>query len=86
MSTRYALDARPPLAVLLPSVAQHMGLMAVTLVFPLLIARAAGADAGTQAHYIALSMLAMGLATLAQAWGRRRIGSGFLLPAVFTAA
>ena len=86
MSTRYALDDRPPLAVLLPSVAQHMGLMAVTLVFPLLIARAAGADAGTQAHYVALSMLAMGLATLAQAWGRRRIGSGFLLPAVFTAA
>lgn len=91
MTARYDLAARPPLTVLLPSVAQHMGLMAVTLVFPLLIARAAGADAAMQGHYLALAMLAMGLATLAQASGCRLgagpvVGSGFLLPSVFTAA
>lgn len=91
MSLRYDLGSHPPLAVLLPSVAQHMGLMAVTLVFPLLIAQAAGVDAAMQAHYVALSMLAMGMATLFQAWGGRLfglppIGSGFLLPSVFTAA
>lgn len=68
-----------------------MGLMAVTLVFPLLVARAAGADAALQARFLQLSMLAMGVATLLQAFGRGltglpRIGSGFLLPAVFTAA
>ena len=91
MSLRYDVRSRPPLAVLVTSVAQHMGLMAVTLVFPVLVAQAAGADAATQANYLALSMLAMGLATLFQAWGGRlpglpQVGSGFLLPAVFTAA
>lgn len=66
--------------------------MAVTLVFPLLVAQAAGADNILQARYLALSMLAMGVAaTLAQAWGGQvfglpRIGSGLLLPAIFTAA
>ncbi|MFG1269025.1 solute carrier family 23 protein [Xanthobacter sp. DSM 14520] len=91
MSLRYDLQSRPPLAVLAASIAQHMGLMAVTLVFPVLVAQAAGADAATQANYLALAMLAMGLSTLFQSWGGRlpglpRVGSGFLLPAVFTAA
>ncbi|GLK72084.1 xanthine permease [Ancylobacter dichloromethanicus] len=91
MTARYELHSSPPPAVLLTAVAQHMGLMAVTLVFPLLVARAAGAGPDTQAHYLQLSMLAMGAATLLQGWGRRvfrlpQIGSGFLLPAVFTAA
>lgn len=88
---RYDQNSQPPVPVLLISIAQHMGLMAVTLVFPLLVAQAAGADEILQARYLALSMLAMGLATLAQAWGgqflgRQRVGSAFLLPAVFTAA
>ncbi|MCK0206458.1 purine/pyrimidine permease [Starkeya koreensis] len=91
MTARYDLHSRPPRGVLLISIAQHVGLMAVTLVFPLLVARAAGADEDMQAHYLQLSMLAMGVATLAQAWGGRilglaQVGSGFLLPAVFTAA
>lgn len=87
---RYGRASRPPPAVLLSSIAQHMGLMAVTLIFPLLVAQAAGVDARTQAHYLALAMLAMGVSTLLQAAGRRvsgiEIGSGYLLPAVFTAA
>ncbi|MCS0495626.1 purine/pyrimidine permease [Ancylobacter sp. MQZ15Z-1] len=91
MTARYDLLSRPPPSVLLAAVAQHMGLMAVTLVFPLLVAQTAGVGQAVQVHYLQLSMLAMGLATLAQAWGgvlfgRARIGSGFLLPAVFTAA
>ncbi len=91
MTARYELDARPPGAVLLAAVLQHMGLMAVTLVFPLLVARAAGADDALQTRYLQLAMLAMGIATLLQGWGGRRfglprMGSGFLLPAVFTAA
>ncbi|TCK30271.1 xanthine/uracil permease [Ancylobacter aquaticus] len=91
MTARYDLGSRPPNVVLLTAVLQHMGLMAVTLVFPLLVARAAGADEALQARYLQLAMLAMGVATLAQGWGGRvfglpRMGSGFLLPAVFTAA
>lgn len=88
---RYDLESHPPLGVLAGSIAQHMGLMAVTLVFPLLVAQAAGADAEMQRRYLDLAMLAMGVATLFQAWGRPifflpRVGCGYLLPAVFTAA
>lgn len=91
MTARYDLESRPPHAVLLTAVVQHMGLMAVTLVFPLLVAQTAGADEALQARYLQLAMLAMGVATLAQGWGGRLfglpgMGSGFLLPAVFTAA
>ncbi|UDQ90167.1 hypothetical protein LJE71_03930 [Xanthobacter autotrophicus] len=88
---RYDLESHPPLPVLIGSVAQHMGLMAVTLVFPLLVAQAAGVDAEMQRRYLDLAMLAMGVATLFQCWGRPilflpRTGCGYLLPAVFTAA
>ena len=81
----YGLNDVPPPGVLLPAALQHIGLGAVTLVFPLLVAEAAGADARTTAQYLSLAMLALGVATLLQAFGRFGIGSGFLLPAVFTA-
>jgi xanthine/uracil permease len=64
---------------------QHVGLGSVTLVFPLLVADTAGADAATVSSYLALAMLALGISTLLQSWGRHGIGSGYLLPAVFTA-
>jgi xanthine/uracil permease len=84
-SPSWSLGSAPPAGVLWPAALQHVGLAAVTLVFPLLIAEAAGADAATVTTYIALSMVALGVTTLLQAWGRRGIGSGFMLPAVFTA-
>ncbi|WP_211867430.1 solute carrier family 23 protein [Neoroseomonas terrae] len=58
---------------------------AVTLVFPLLVAEAAGADARTTESYLALAMVALGIGTLLQSLGRWGIGSGFLLPSVYTA-
>lgn len=85
MAILYGLDARPPLRVLLPAAFQHIGLGAVTLVFPLLVAEAAGADAQTTARYLSLAMVALGIGTLLQSLGRWGIGSGFLLPSVYTA-
>lgn len=85
MSILHGLDSRPPLRVLLPAAFQHVGLGAVTLVFPLLVAEAAGADANTTASYLSLAMIALGIGTILQCLGRWGIGSGFLLPSVFTA-
>jgi xanthine/uracil permease len=85
MTILYGLDARPPPRVLLPAAFQHIGLGAVTLVFPLLVAEAAGADAQTTASYLSLAMIALGIGTLLQCFGRYGIGSGFLLPSVYTA-
>ncbi len=85
MAILYGLDARPPLRVLLPAALQHIGLGAVTLVFPLLVADAAGADEQATARYLSLAMVALGIGTLLQSLGRWGIGSGFLLPSVYTA-
>jgi xanthine/uracil permease len=81
----WALNSSPPPSVVWPAALQHVGLGAVTLVFPLVVAEAAGAPPGTVTNVIALAMIALGIATLLQAWGRHGIGSGFLLPSVFTA-
>jgi xanthine/uracil permease len=67
-----------------PAVLQHFGLGAVTLVIPRLIAQAAGLDGADVESYCQIAMIAVGIATLLQAWGWRGIGSGYLLPACFT--
>lgn len=85
MSILHGLDSHPPLRVLLPAALQHVGLGAVTLVFPLLVAEAAGADGATTASYLSLAMIALGIGTILQCLSRWGIGSGFLLPSVFTA-
>lgn len=67
-----------------PAVLQHFGLGAVTLVVPRLIAQAAGLDAAAVESYCQVAMVTVGIASLLQAWGRRGIGSGYLLPACFS--
>lgn len=69
--------------VYLAAVLQHFGLGAATLVIPRLIAQAAGVDGPTVESYCQIGMVAVGIATLLQAWGWRGIGSGYLLPACF---
>jgi len=69
---------------LLPAALSHIGLGAVTLSFPALVASAAGLDAAATAHYVSLAMLALGAGTLFQCYGRRGLGSGYLLPSCFT--
>lgn len=63
---------------------EHVGLGAVTLVLPKLIAQASGADPTLTDQYMSLAMIALGIASLLQAYGKFGIGSGFLLPASFT--
>lgn len=78
-SVIYGVDAAPPPQILWLNALQHISLSAVTLIFPRMVAESVGADAQTVARYVSLSMVAMGLVTLIQAYGRRGIGSGYLL-------
>lgn len=83
----FGLDERPPLQILLLTGLQHVAVITVIgMVFPLLVADRAGVDLATRQAMLGVSMLALGIATLLQClrWGP--IGSGFLAPAVFTAA
>ncbi len=78
-SITYAVDAVPPLRTTWLNALQHISLSAVTLIFPRIVAQAAGADPETVTRYVSLAMVAMGIGTLIQAYGRRGIGSGHLL-------
>lgn len=83
----YGLDDRPPLQVLVFSGLQHVAVITVIgMVFPLLVADRAGVGIEVRQAILGVSMLALGIATLMQClrWGP--LGSGFLAPAVFTAA
>jgi xanthine/uracil permease len=75
----YAVDAVPPARITWLNALQHISLSAVTLVFPRIVAEAAGADPETITRYVSLAMVAMGIGTLIQAFGRFGIGSGYLL-------
>ena len=63
-SITYAVDAVPPLRTTWLNALQHISLSAVTLIFPRIVAQAAGADPETVTRYVSLAMVAMGIGTL----------------------
>lgn len=82
----YAVDDRPPLAVSAFSGLQHVGIIAIALVFPLLIGREAGLHADQTADILSATMLVLGFGTVLQSLGRGGIGAGYLCPSVCTAS
>lgn len=82
----YGVESRPPWLVTIGSAVQHIGLGSIILVFPVLVADAAGVSEETTQAMVLLSCLVLGIATLLQVMRLGPVGSGFLIPAVFTAA
>lgn len=80
----YAVNETPPQRILVPSVLQHVAVMAVTLIFPIILARDAGLSGARFLDMVSLSMLALGVATLLLCMRSRYVGSGYLCPACFT--
>lgn len=80
----YSADQALPRTMLAFSALQHMAVMAVTLVFPIIIAREAGLTEAQQTDVVSLSMLAIGIATILICLRSRFIGSGLLCTAGFT--
>lgn len=80
----YGVDDRPPRTVVIVGSLQHVVLIAIRLVFPLIVAREAGVPEAMLLDVLALSMIAIGLAAILQALPRGPVGSGFLVPASFT--
>ncbi|MBI1182030.1 MAG: xanthine permease [Alphaproteobacteria bacterium] len=78
-SISYAVDAVPPARTTWLNALQHISLSAVTLIFPRIVAEAAGVDAAAVTRYVSLAMVAMGIGTLIQVHRGRGIGSGFIL-------
>jgi xanthine permease XanP len=80
----YSSDETPPAAITIISAVQHVAVIAIFMIYPLIIARAAGAGADEIGTILRRAMLVLAVAALLQAVPRGPIGSRFLAPAIFT--
>jgi len=81
----YGLEEAPPPLVTALNGVQHVGLIGINLVYPLLVFRLADMPTAAVIHLIAVGLIVLGLATFLQSRRTGPIGSGFLCPATFTA-
>ena len=80
----YGLDEQPPLPVLLVSTAQQTAATAaISFATVITVLDAAGADIATTSNTLRVAMLALGIATLLHCIRVGRVGTGYLIPAVF---
>ncbi len=82
----YGVDEVPPRGVLLLSGVQHVGLVAIFLLVPVIAGRQAGLPAEKIIDVLSLSMLVMAVGPLLHALRRGPLGSGYLCPPIFAAA
>ena len=86
MKLLYGVGDRVPLLTCVLQALQHVAVMAPPLVYPILVLQAAGAGLETTISVVSASFIALGVGTMLQCYPGRYIGSGFLLPFIFTAA
>lgn len=82
----YGLDEAPPPLVTAGNAIQHVALISINLVYPLLIFRLADVPVSGVASLIAVGLMVLGAGTFLQVVKLGPVGSGFLCPATFTAA
>jgi len=78
----YGVDETPPLWVTFILGLQHICVIAIALVFPVIIGRESGAGSLQTAHLVSASMLAAGIGVAVQAFSKGPVGSGYLCPQV----
>lgn len=81
----YSVDEVPPFPILIISAIQHVAVMAITLIFPLILAREANLSETQTLNMVSLSMLGLGVATICFCIRSHFVGSGYLSPAAYTA-
>ncbi len=82
----YGADDRPSIFVALSNGVQHVGLISINLVYPLLICRAVDAPIPLVADLLSVGMIVLAVGTLIQVLRLGPIGSGYMLPSTFTAS
>ena len=81
----YSVDEVPPLHVTLLGGLQHVGLIAIFLIFPIVVINEVGGPASLSANILSLAVIALGFAAILQAIPKGPVGSGFLCPANYSA-
>src|SRR5262249_2224043 len=80
----YGAEEWPPTAVVWISGVQHVGVVAIFLVYPLIMAREAQLSTDQTTNLLQLGMIVLAIAVFLQALPRGPIGSRFLAPPGFT--
>jgi xanthine permease XanP len=80
----YGVEEVPPPLVVLITAIQHVGVIAIFMVYLLMIGREANVASDVLANILRMGMLALAVAVLLQALPRGPVGSRFLAPASFT--
>ena len=81
----YGVDDVPPRYVVVFSGLQHVGLVTIFLLFPLLVLKESGISDTLSANVLGLAVMALGVAAILQSLPRGPIGSGYLCPANYSA-
>ena len=74
----YGVEERPPAGVAILSGLQHVALMSMFLLYPVLIAKEAGAPAQVALAMVSLTLVALAIGTMLQVIPMGPIGSGYL--------
>ena len=80
----YGAEEHPPAVVTWISAVQHLGVVSIFMVYPLILARQAGWPADQITNMLQLGMLVLAVAVLLQALPRGPVGSRYLAPSIFT--
>jgi NCS2 family nucleobase:cation symporter-2 len=80
----YGLEQWPPALVLWISAVQHVAMMAIFMVYPLIVAREAGLAPDRIINMMQLGALVLAAAVLLQALPRGPVGARLLAPSIFT--
>jgi xanthine permease XanP len=76
----YDVDESPGIGALIMLGIQHIFVLAIAFVIPILIIDAIGGTTGDAQHLISMAMLVTGAATILQGLNRGPVGSGYLCP------
>ena len=74
----YGVDERPPHGIVILSGLQHVGLMSIYLVYPVLIAKESGASAEVGAAMVSFTLIALAIGAILQILRPGPFGSGFI--------
>ena len=85
VSLIYGVNDRPPAMIILSNAIQQVGIIAINLVYPIVIFRAANASAGVSSDLLAVAMLVLSFGTFLQVLRLGPVGSGYMCPSTFTA-
>jgi xanthine permease XanP len=76
----YGVDEHPGLGVLVLLGFQHISIMAIAFIFPIIVIEAIGETPSQAGRLISMALLATGIGTILQGLNRGPIGSGYLCP------